>query len=97
MDRFLPNPFEDYKGQPIEIDRVRIRNLIKTYVKDIVENTRGVASRGDLYVGDAGKFVVSKYALESECIAFFVCGCIHDLLPTSYRHCIYVSSFVSNK
>lgn len=54
--RFLLNPYEDYKGQPFEIDKERIQNLIKTYIKIILRNTRNDESRGDLYVGNAGEF-----------------------------------------
>lgn len=56
--RFIPNPFEDYNGQQITIDTSKIRNLIQKYVKDIIENTRNGSSRGDLYVGDAGKLQI---------------------------------------
>lgn len=59
MDRrFFDNPFEDYKGQEVQIDKNHIRNLIKTYVTDILKHTkddrRSEDARGDLYVGDAG-------------------------------------------
>lgn len=53
-ERYFPNPYEDYKGQPVEVDVNYIQNLIKTYVSQIVDNTRSGDSRGDLYVGDAG-------------------------------------------
>lgn len=52
--RYFNNPYEDYKGQPVEVDENYVRNLIKTYVQQIVENTQRGDSRGDLYVGDAG-------------------------------------------
>lgn len=52
--RYFNNPYDDYKGQAVEVDESYVRNLIKSYVKDIVENTRGGDSRGDLYVGDSG-------------------------------------------
>ncbi|XP_031624739.1 lanC-like protein 3 homolog isoform X1 [Contarinia nasturtii] len=52
--RYFNNPYEEFKGQPVEVDETYVRNLIKTYVQQIVENTQGGDSRGDLYVGDAG-------------------------------------------
>lgn len=52
--RYFNNPYEDYNGQPVEVDENYVRNLIKTYVEKIIENTRRADSRGDLYVGDAG-------------------------------------------
>lgn len=52
--RYFNNPYDDYKGQAVEVDESYVRNLIKSYVKEIVENTRGGDSRGDLYVGDSG-------------------------------------------
>lgn len=52
--RYFDNPYEDYNGQSVELDENYVRNLIKSYVKQIVENTRDGDSRGDLYVGDAG-------------------------------------------
>lgn len=51
--RYFNNPYEDYKGQPVEVDEKYVRNLIKSYVEQIVKNTP-TDSRGDLYVGDAG-------------------------------------------
>lgn len=55
QQRFFPNPFGDYDGSEIKIDESQIRNLIKTYVDKIVQNTSRGDSRGDLYVGDAGE------------------------------------------
>lgn len=52
--RYFDNPYEDYKGQPVDVDENYVRNLIKTYVQQIIENTQDGDSRGDLYVGDAG-------------------------------------------
>lgn len=52
--RYFTNPYDDYNGQPIEVDENYVRNLIRSYVKQIVENTHRGDSRGDLYVGDAG-------------------------------------------
>lgn len=52
--RYFNNPYEDYKGQPVEVDEQFVRKLIKSYVAQIVENTQSGDSRGDLYVGDAG-------------------------------------------
>lgn len=57
--RYFNNPYEDYNGQPVEVDKNYVRSLIKTYVKQIVENTQNGDSRGDLYVGDAGPFLNS--------------------------------------
>lgn len=61
--RYFDNPFEDYNGQEVSIDKTHIRNLIKNYVADILMHTkddqRSKDARGDLYVGDAGKFVFS--------------------------------------
>lgn len=54
QQRYLNNPYEDYNGQPVVVDENYVRNLIRTYVKQIIENTQGGDSRGDLYVGDAG-------------------------------------------
>lgn len=56
--RFIPNPYKDYNGQQINIDTSKIRNLIQRFVNDIVQNTRKGPSRGDLYVGDAGKLQI---------------------------------------
>lgn len=60
--RYFDNPFEDYNGQEVSIDKNRIRNLIRNYVADILKHTkderRSEDARGDLYVGDAGKFVI---------------------------------------
>lgn len=54
--RFLANPYDDYNGQQsVEVDKERIQNLIRSYVGDIVKHTREAPSRGELYVGDAGK------------------------------------------
>lgn len=53
--RYFANPYEDYKGQNVDVDTNYVRNLIKSYVKEIVDNTQRGDSRGDLYVGDAGK------------------------------------------
>lgn len=55
--RYFNNPYEDYNGQAVEVDESYVRNLIKTYVKQIVDNTQSGDSRGDLYVGDAGSFL----------------------------------------
>lgn len=52
--RYFNNPYEDYRGQSVEVDGNYVRTLIKTYVQQIVENTQRGDSRGDLYVGDAG-------------------------------------------
>lgn len=52
--RYFDNPYDDYNGQPVEVDKDYVQNLIKTYVKKIIENTHRSDSRGDLYVGDAG-------------------------------------------
>lgn len=52
--RYFTNTYEDHKGQPVQVDENYVRNLIKSYVKQIVENTQKGDSRGDLYVGDAG-------------------------------------------
>lgn len=52
--RHFVNPYEDYKGQSVEIDVNYVRNLIKSYVNQIVANTQRSDGRGDLYVGDAG-------------------------------------------
>lgn len=61
--RYFDNPFEDYNGQQVSIDENHIRNLVKNYVADILKHTkderRSNDARGDLYVGDAGKFVIS--------------------------------------
>lgn len=57
--RYFDNPYEDYKGQPVEVDGNYVRSLIKTYVQQIVENTQRGDSRGDLYVGDAGSILFS--------------------------------------
>lgn len=56
--RYFNNPYEDYKGQQVEIDENYVRNLIKTYVQQIVQNTQRGDSRGDLYVGDAGSIAL---------------------------------------
>lgn len=67
--RFFPNPYEDYNGQSIEIDGNYIRNLIKSYVQQIIENTQNRDSRGDLYVGDAGiTFTINELAMILESI-----------------------------
>lgn len=63
MDRrYFENPFEDYKGQEVQIDKNHIRNLIQTYVADILKHTkddrRSKDARGDLYVGDAGNSLI---------------------------------------
>lgn len=55
--RFFQNPYEDYNGQPFEIDKGGIRQLMKSYIREILKNTRSVYNtdlRGDLYIGDAG-------------------------------------------
>lgn len=53
--RYFDNPYEDYKGEEIHIDKNHIRNLIKNYVTDILKHTKDDRDpRVDLYVGDAG-------------------------------------------
>lgn len=52
--RYFNNPYDDYNGQSVEVDESYVRNLIKSYVQQIVKNTQRGDSRGDLYVGDAG-------------------------------------------
>lgn len=61
QQRHFTNPYDDYNGQPVEVDENYVRNLIRNYVKQIVENTQGGDERGDLYVGDAGSILKSLY------------------------------------
>lgn len=60
--KYFYNPYEDYKGQNIEIDDKKVKELIKTYVDTIITNTRDnhEDSQGDLYVGDSGKSIKTK-------------------------------------
>lgn len=55
--RYFNNIYQDYDGDPekLHINENHIRNLIKTLVHQIWQNTKRADSRGDLYVGDAGK------------------------------------------
>lgn len=85
--RYFTNTYEDYKGQPVQVDENYVRNLIKSYVKQIVENTQKGDSRGDLYVGDAG-------AILQNITIFWHCFIkIFQL----FRNCIYVLPIVSNQ
>lgn len=88
--RYFNNPYDDYKGQPVEVDENYVRNLIKSYVKQIVENTRSGDSRGDLYVGDAG--AISTMNTKSINMIFIQ---IHFF--AIIRHCVYVPSAMPNK
>lgn len=67
--RHFPNKYNDYSGEPVEIDKKFYRTLITSYVRQIIDNTSGDDSRGDLYVGDSG-----------ETIFFFRCFCSNDLV-----------------
>lgn len=56
--RYFENPYEDYREGNVEVDKENVRKLIKVYVDEILTNTkhhRNGDSRGDVYVGDAGK------------------------------------------
>lgn len=64
--RFFVNPYDDYNGQNVNIDKDRIRNLIKSYVKTILEHTKRDRAQdlgGDLYVGDAGKLIIDDLCI----------------------------------
>lgn len=61
--RYFPNKSKDFTGEPVEIDKKFYRTLIKSYVRQIIENTAGDESRGDLYVGDSGERTISSIVL----------------------------------
>lgn len=52
--RYFLNQYKDYTGGPVEINKQFYRELIKAYVREIIDNTTADDSRSDLYVGDAG-------------------------------------------
>lgn len=56
--RHFANPFKEYvKDEPVLIDEIMIRNLIKRYVREIIKGTalgQQKAEGGTLYVGLAG-------------------------------------------
>lgn len=72
--RYMENPYDDYKGQPTEVDKTYARNLIKSYVEEILEMTKKEDSRGDLYVGDAGFIFYSweKLLIIKNIIFYFI-------------------------
>lgn len=56
MDRrFFVNPYEDYKGEEVKVNKEKILKLISKYVESILQNRKlGTEQPPDLYVGDAG-------------------------------------------
>ena len=84
QQRYFDNPYDDYNGQPVEVNENYVRNLIRAYVNQIAESTQSGDSRGDLYVGDAGsifKFYQSRtiklFLLWTHFIVYFNRYCIH--------------------
>lgn len=55
--KYFNNPYDDYKGENIEINEKTVKNLIKNYVDNIITHTKQshADDRGDLYVGDSGR------------------------------------------
>lgn len=55
--KYFTNPYEDYRGENVEIDETKVKQLIQSYVDQILVNSEseGGDSRGDLYVGDSGE------------------------------------------
>jgi len=85
-ERYFKNPYPDYNGKNIEIDYDSIISLIKQYVNEILMNTLSNSSedeRGDLYVGNAGKYIIVK-------ITCMTVMCIFFLFQFFFRYCIYV-------
>lgn len=65
--RFFENTFADYSSEAgVKVNRSHIKSLIKVLVAQITRNTQKVGSSGDLYVGDAGKWLLVAYW----CMAF---------------------------
>ncbi|CAD7085535.1 unnamed protein product [Hermetia illucens] len=53
--RCFQNPYPDYGGEGVNVDKQYILSLIKYYVNAILKNTKvNDDERGDLYVGNAG-------------------------------------------
>lgn len=54
--RCFQNPYPDYGGEGVNVDKQYILSLIKYYVNAILKNTKvNDDERGDLYVGNAGR------------------------------------------
>lgn len=60
MVRFFKNPYEDYKGQPVQVNEGYVRNLINKYKELILNKLHHGNGEDGVYVGDAGLYSKSQ-------------------------------------